>query len=78
MIQPIREMARDRGWQPETYEFEMLFGVRTDLSRRLRQSGEAVRLYLPFGQDWWPYAVRRVGESPRNARFLFRALLSRR
>lgn len=78
MIEPIRTMARDRGWPPGTYEFEMLFGVRTDLGRRLRRSGEAVRVYLPFGRDWWPYAVRRVGESPRNARFLLRALLSRR
>ena len=77
MIEPIRAMARDRGWQQGAYEFEMLFGVRTDLGRRLRRSGEAVRVYLPFGQDWWPYAVRRVGESPRNARFLLRALLSR-
>jgi proline dehydrogenase len=64
----IRRIARNNGWQPGQYEFEMLYGVRTELQRKLREAGEQVRIYLPYGRDWWPYAVRRVGESPRTPR----------
>jgi proline dehydrogenase len=76
LIAEIRLIAKNAGWQPGAYEFEMLYGVRTGLQRQLRQQGEQVRLYLPFGRDWWPYAVRRVGESPRNAALLARAVVS--
>jgi proline dehydrogenase len=73
LIAEIRLIAKSNGWQPGAYEFEMLYGVRTELQRDLHRQGEHVRLYLPFGRDWWPYAVRRVGESPRNALLLARA-----
>jgi proline dehydrogenase len=76
LIAEIRLIAKNGGWQPGQYEFEMLYGVRSELQRQLRKAGEQVRLYLPFGRDWWPYAVRRVGESPRNAALLARALVS--
>jgi proline dehydrogenase len=71
------DTARRNGWRPGEYEFEMLLGVRTDLARELARRGERVRLYLPFGRDWWPYAVRRIGENPRNALLLARSLISR-
>lgn len=70
----IMTLARERGWAPEAFEFEMLYGVRPDWQLALRQLGYAVRVYLPFGQDWWPYAVRRIGEHPRNAWLLARSL----
>lgn len=76
LIAEIRLVARNSGWSPGAYEFEMLYGVRTELQRQLHEQGEQVRLYLPFGKDWWPYAIRRVGESPRNAALLARALVS--
>lgn len=76
LIAEIRLLAEKGGWQPGQYEFEMLYGVRTELQRLLHEAGEQVRLYLPFGRDWWPYAVRRVGENPRNAALLARALVS--
>ncbi len=47
-----------------------------NLQRHLLAEGEQVRLYLPFGREWWPYAVRRVGESPRNAALLARAVVN--
>ena len=75
LIAEIRLIAKNGDWQPGAYEFEMLYGVRTELQRHLHDVGEQVRLYLPFGRDWWPYAVRRVGESPRNALLLARALV---
>ena len=76
LIAEIRLIARNGGWQPGQYEFEMLYGVRSELQRELRAAGEQVRIYLPYGRDWWPYAVRRVGESPRNAALLARAVVS--
>ncbi len=72
----IMAMARERGWPPESFEFEMLYGVRPDWQLALRALGYNVRVYLPFGGDWWPYAVRRVGENPRNAWLLARSLTS--
>jgi proline dehydrogenase len=76
LIAEIRLIAQNGGWRPGAYEFEMLYGVRPQLQRHLREAGEQVRLYLPFGRDWWPYAVRRIGESPRNAAMLARAVVS--
>ena len=77
MIRPILALAQERGWPAGAFEIEMLYGVRTALQQRLRDEGWTVRLYLPFGESWWPYAVRRVGESPRNARLLLRAAVGR-
>jgi len=58
--------AAANGWRPGEYEFEMLLGVRTDVAENLARRGERVRLYLPFGRDWWPYAVRRIGAHRLN------------
>lgn len=69
------QTARANGWKPGEYEFEMLLGARPDVSQTLASQGERVRLYVPFGRDWWPYAVRRIGENPRNAALLMRSLL---
>jgi proline dehydrogenase len=76
LIDQIIAIADRQAWGKEAYEFEMLYGVRDDLQEKLVQRGEQVRLYVPFGTDWWPYAVRRVGESPKNARFLLRSLVA--
>lgn len=70
------DVAQRNGWEPQQYEFEMLLGVRSDRARSLAQLGERVRLYVPFGRDWWPYAVRRIGENPRNAILLARSLIN--
>lgn len=72
----IIDLARERGWSPADFEFEMLYGVRPDWQLALRGLGYNVRVYLPFGADWWPYAIRRVGENPRNAWLLARSLTS--
>ncbi|MNL55402.1 Proline dehydrogenase 1 [compost metagenome] len=70
----IMALARERGWLPDAFEFEMLYGVRPDWQLALRDLGYNVRVYLPFGGDWWPYAIRRVGENPGNAWLLARSL----
>jgi proline dehydrogenase len=71
-------LAQRHGWAKGSYEFEMLLGVRSDVAESLAGQGERVRLYVPFGRDWWPYAVRRIGEKPANGLLLARALLSER
>lgn len=70
------ERAQANGWRAGEYEFEMLLGVRGDVAADLARRGERVRLYVPFGRDWWPHAVRRIGENPRNAWLLARSLAS--
>ena len=68
------EAARRNGWAQGEYEFEMLLGVREDVAGNLAAQGERIRLYVPFGRDWWPHAVRRIGENPKNAVLLIRSL----
>lgn len=68
-------LARVNGWPQGAYEFEMLLGVRSDVAEGLARQGERVRLYVPFGRDWWPYAIRRIGESPANGVLLARSLI---
>lgn len=76
-IDEIIAMATANGWTAGSYEFEMLYGVRPELQQQLTDKGHRVRVYLPFGTDWFPYAIRRVGESPRNLGFAARALRPR-
>jgi proline dehydrogenase len=67
-----RAIARDR------YEFQMLYGIRRDLQASLVASGYRVRVYVPFGREWFPYFMRRLGERPANLGFVLRALFRER
>jgi proline dehydrogenase len=64
-----RNIARDR------FEFQMLYGIRRDLQRRLVADGHRLRLYVPYGDAWYPYFMRRLAERPANVLFLARNLL---
>jgi proline dehydrogenase len=75
MIAATREFARARKIGPEKFEFQMLYGVRRDLQRALVEEGYRVRVYLPFGREWYPYFMRRLAERPANVLFLARNLL---
>ena len=55
----------------------MLYGIRSDEQRRLAAAGERVRVYVPFGTDWWGYFIRRLAERPANLLFFVRALFGR-
>ncbi len=77
LARELFDLAQANGWRPDQYEFELLYGVRPGWQQQLRAQGQAVRVYLPFGTDWWPYAIRRVGENPRNLLLLGRALMPR-
>jgi proline dehydrogenase len=74
MIEAAKSFAREHGIEPGRFEFQMLFGVRRDLQRKLVREGYNVRVYLPFGSDWYPYFMRRLAERPANVLFLARNL----
>ncbi len=67
--------ARERDIGRERFEFQMLYGIRRDLQRRLAAEGYNMRLYVPFGKAWYPYFMRRLAERPANVLFLARNLL---
>ncbi|WP_238998255.1 proline dehydrogenase family protein [Nocardioides limicola] len=75
----ICEVLVDRyGLRPGEYEFQMLHGVRTDEQRRLAETGETMRVYLPYGEQWYGYLMRRLAERPQNLALLARSLVSHR
>ena len=72
------ERARWYDRTPETFEFQMLHGVRPDEQRRLARAGYTVRIYLPYGPDWYPYLMRRLAERPAYVALFARSLVSGR
>jgi proline dehydrogenase len=72
MIAAAKSFAKQRGIDPSRFEFQMLYGVRRDLQRNLVREGYNVRVYVPFGREWYPYFMRRLAERPANALFLAR------
>lgn len=76
LINRALDIAKSNGITPERFDFEMLFGVRRDLQLRLVSSGYRVRVYLPYGSEWYPYLVRRLAERPANLGFFVRSLVS--
>ena len=76
LIRLAQRIAQREGISPDRFDFEMLFGVRRDLQLRLVHEGYRVRVYLPYGEEWYPYLVRRLAERPANVGFFVRALVS--
>ena len=72
------ELARAQNVAPDRFEFQMLYGVRRDLQTRLVNAGYRVRVYIPFGREWFPYFMRRLGERPANVMFVIRGILGER
>ena len=70
MIEATVEYARQEGIGPERFEFQMLYGVRRDLQSSLLADGYKVRVYIPFGEAWYPYLMRRLAERPANVLFM--------
>ena len=75
IIQTAKDFASARNLSPDSFEFQMLYGIRRDLQRRLVAEGYRLRLYVPFGKAWYPYFMRRLAERPANVLFLARNLL---
>jgi proline dehydrogenase len=75
IIRHARQFARRQSIGAERFEFQMLYGVRRDLQDRLRQTGYSVRVYIPFGTQWYPYLMRRLAERPANIAFILGNLI---
>jgi proline dehydrogenase len=74
MVAATKNFAKERGIDSGRFEFQMLYGVRRDLQKALVQEGYKVRVYVPFGNAWYPYFMRRLAERPANLAFLVRNL----
>jgi proline dehydrogenase len=78
IIDAAKAFAAKEGIAKDRFEFQMLFGVRRDLQLALARDGFGVRVYIPFGRQWFPYFMRRLGERPANAGFVVKSLLLER
>ena len=72
MIDATCQFASQRGIAPDQFEFQMLYGIRRDLQKSLVAQGYRVRVYIPFGTEWYPYFMRRLAERPANLLFMAR------
>jgi proline dehydrogenase len=75
MIQQAEAFATHEKISPDSFEFQMLYGIRRDLQQSLVRKGWRLRIYIPFGIEWYPYFMRRLGERPANVLFIARNLL---
>ena len=78
MIETAKAYARSKGYANDRFEFQMLYGIRRDLQSALVAQGYRVRVYVPFGKQWYPYFMRRLGERPANVGFVLKGLFSDR
>ena len=75
IIEKLRRFVQEHGVKKGAFEFQMLYGVRRDLQRKLVAEGFGMRVYVPFGTEWYPYFMRRLAERPANVLFLVKNLL---
>jgi proline dehydrogenase len=78
LIEHARRFAATSGIAPDLVEFEFLYGIRRDLQLSLAKAGHPVRVYVPYGREWFPYFMRRLGERPANVWFVVRNLFAER
>jgi proline dehydrogenase len=72
IVDTMRTFVRDHHVPKTAFEFQMLYGIRRDLQRKLAAEGFGVRVYIPFGPEWYPYFMRRLAERPANVLFLLK------
>ncbi|HLY18529.1 MAG TPA: proline dehydrogenase family protein, partial [Bryobacteraceae bacterium] len=75
IIEQTEQFVESRRIARDSFEFQMLYGIRRDIQRRLVNEGYRLRLYVPYGQAWYPYFMRRLAERPANVLFMARNLL---
>ena len=78
MIDAVRAFVAERGIPSDGFEFQMLYGIRRDLQRQLLEQGYRLRIYVPYGTEWFPYFMRRLAERPANVFFVLRSLFGER
>ena len=74
MINHAKQVIAEHGLSQDKYEFQMLFGIRSDLQEQLAREGYPVRIYVPYGDDWYGYFMRRLAERPANVGFVVRGM----
>jgi proline dehydrogenase len=74
MIREAIRYSREKGIAPDRFEFQMLYGIRRDLQRQVVDQGFRLRVYVPYGTEWYPYFMRRLSERPANVLFVARSL----
>jgi proline dehydrogenase len=74
MIDATKKYAAEKGYAQDRFEFQMLYGVRRDLQSSLTAEGYRMRVYVPFGSQWFPYFMRRLGERPANVGFVLKGI----
>jgi proline dehydrogenase len=70
IVAEAKRFAKERGIAPDRFEFQMLYGVRRDLQEQIVKEGYRMRVYVPFGSQWYPYLMRRLAERPANIAFM--------
>lgn len=75
MIEATCRFAEERGVAKEAFEFQMLFGIRRDLQQQVVERGYRLRVYVPFGTEWFPYFMRRLAERPANVMFVLKGMV---
>jgi proline dehydrogenase len=78
IIDEVKQFASEHGIAGTGFEFQMLYGIRRDLQASLVADGYRMRVYVPFGREWFPYFMRRLGERPANVLFVLRGILGER
>ena len=78
LVEATKRFARERNISADRFEFQMLYGIRRDLQERLLREGYRVRIYVPYGTEWYPYLMRRLAERPANLLFIVRSLIRER
>jgi proline dehydrogenase len=76
LIDATRRFAHEQHIPADRFEFQMLYGIRRDLQASLVKAGYRVRIYIPFGRQWFPYFMRRLGERPANVAFVLRGIFA--
>jgi proline dehydrogenase len=75
IVEQLLRFVQEQGVSKDAFEFQMLYGIRRDLQRHLVKQGFGVRVYVPFGPEWYPYFMRRLAERPANVLFLMKNFL---
>jgi proline dehydrogenase len=78
LIEATKQIARELNLAADRFEFQLLYGIRRDLQERLLREGYRVRIYVPYGTEWYPYLMRRLAERPANLLFIVRSVLRER
>ena len=78
MVEIASSLASRYGRAKGSYEFQMLYGIRPEEQKRLANAGEKVRVYLPYGDEWYGYLMRRLAERPQTLSFFVRSLISKK